>query len=34
MSDFNVIVIGAGGGVPTTIASGCIASNLIEKYEQ
>jgi phytoene desaturase len=23
-----------GGGVPTTIASGCIASNLIEKYEQ
>jgi phytoene desaturase len=23
-----------GGGVPTTIASGYIASNLIEKYEQ
>jgi hypothetical protein len=32
MTDYDVIVIGA-GGVPTTMGSGIIAAGLIEKYE-
>jgi len=35
MNDYDVIVIGAGlGGISTTVASGLIASRLIDKYEQ